>query len=71
LVKTNAAAVVAAVGAYAKINAQGQSIERSEVVSLNELFDRMTREELERYAQDGSLPDWFPKPQREAKENAS
>jgi hypothetical protein len=26
---------------------------------LNELFDRMTREELEAYAHDGTLPGWF------------
>jgi Zn-dependent peptidase ImmA (M78 family) len=70
-VDVNAAAVVAAIQAYSKINAQGQWVERSETLSFNELFDRMTREELERYAQDGSLPDWFPKPQQEAKENAS
>jgi hypothetical protein len=30
------------VAAYAKTNANGQWIERSEHVSLNELFDRMT-----------------------------
>jgi hypothetical protein len=45
--------------AYAKINAQGQWIDRSEHVHLNELFDRMTQGELEAYARDGNLPDWF------------
>ena len=59
-VEVNAGAVVSAVQAYAKINAQGQWIDRSETVNLNELFDRMTQVELERYAQDGTLPDWFP-----------
>jgi hypothetical protein len=58
-VEVTGASVVAAVQAYAKINAQGQWIDRSEHVNLNELFDRMTRDELERYAQDGSLPPWF------------
>jgi hypothetical protein len=58
-VEVTSAAVVAAVQAYAKINAQGQWIDRSEHVNLNELFERMTREELETYAKDGSLPDWF------------
>src|SRR5262249_23669662 len=52
-------AVVAAVQAYAKINAQGQWIDRSEYVNLNELFERMTRKELEAYAKDGALPGWF------------
>ena len=59
-VDVNAAAIVGAVQAYAKINAEGRWIERSETVNLNELFERMTREELEKYAQDGSLPEWFP-----------
>ena len=58
-VEATAAAVVAAVQAYAKINAQGQWIERSEHVNLNELFERMTKDELENYARDGKLPDWF------------
>ena len=58
-VEVNAAAVVSAVRAYASINALGQWIERSEQIDLNVLFDRMTREELEAYARDGSLPDWF------------
>lgn len=58
-VEVTSAAVVAAVQSYAKINAQGQWIDRSEHVNLNELFERMTREELETYAKEGTLPDWF------------
>ena len=58
-VDVNASAVVAAVQAYAKINAQGQWIDRSEHVNLNELFERMTKDELEAYARDGQLPAWF------------
>lgn len=58
-VEVTASAVVAAIQASAKINAQGQWIDRSEHVNLNELFDRMSREELEAYAKDGNLPDWF------------
>jgi hypothetical protein len=45
--------------AYAKINANGQWIERSEHISLNELFDRMTPQEMERYAATGTVPTWF------------
>ena len=60
-VDPTAASVVAAVQAYSKINAQGQWIERSESVNLNELFDRMTTAEMEAYAQDGGLPQWFTK----------
>jgi hypothetical protein len=58
-VDVNASAVVAAVQAYAKINAAGQWIDRSEHLNLNELFDKMSKDELEAYARDGSLPGWF------------
>ncbi len=58
-VDVTAAAVVAAVQAYSKINATGRWIDRSEHVNLNDLFERMTLQELEAYAQDGSLPTWF------------
>jgi hypothetical protein len=58
-VEVNAAAVVSAIQAFAKINAQGQWIDRSDRVNLNEMFERMSRDELEAYAQDGELPSWF------------
>jgi hypothetical protein len=58
-VDVNAAAVVSAVTAYARINSRGEMIERTETVNLNSLFERMSAEELDRYARDGSLPDWF------------
>lgn len=58
-VEVTAASYIAAVQAYAKINAAGQWVERSEYINLNELFDRMSRAELEKYAKDGELPDWF------------
>ena len=50
-VDVTASAVVAAVQAYAKINSAGEWIDRTESVSLNELFDRMSTNELEAYAQ--------------------
>jgi hypothetical protein len=58
-VDVTAPAVVAAVQAYSKINAMGQWVERSELVNLNELFDRMTQAEMEAYAKEGTLPTWF------------
>ena len=58
-VDVTAAAVVAAIQAYAKINAQGLWVDRSETVNVNELFDRMSKDELEKYARDGELPGWF------------
>ena len=45
-----ASAVVAAVQAYAKINAAGEWIDRTETTSMNDLFDRMTSEVVESYA---------------------
>jgi hypothetical protein len=58
-VDVTASAVVAAVQAYAKINAAGEWIDRTETVSMNDLFDRMSAQELETYAQTGTLPAWF------------
>ncbi len=58
-VDVTAAAAVAAIQAYAKINAAGQWIDRTEQVNLNDLFDRMSTAELESYARDGILPGWF------------
>lgn len=54
-----ASAVVAAVQAYSKINAAGEWIDRTETTSMNALFDRMSSQELEAYAQTGELPGWF------------
>jgi hypothetical protein len=58
-VQVNGSAVVAAIQAYAKINDSGQWIERVQGTNMNELFDKMTIPELETYARDGSLPEWF------------
>lgn len=58
-VDVTASAVVAAVQAYAKINSAGEWIDRTETVSLNQLFDRMSNGELEEYARSGALPQWF------------
>ena len=59
VVTVNAGAVVAAVQAYAKINSAGQWVDRTERINLNDLFARMTAEELESYARSGQLPAWF------------
>jgi len=58
-VHVNAQAVVSAVAVLAKLNAAGQWVDRSEMVSLNSLFERMSQKELEAYARDGELPQWF------------
>ena len=54
-----ASAVVAAGQAFAKINAAGEWIDRTETTSMNDLFDRMSTQELEAYARTGALPEWF------------
>jgi hypothetical protein len=59
-VDVTASAVVAAVQAYAKINAAGEWIDRTEQLNLNDLFDRMSTQELEAYAETSALPEWFP-----------
>jgi len=58
-VEVTASAVVAAVQAYGRLNAQGQWIDRVEHVDLNKLFERMTEAEMEAYAKEGDLPGWF------------
>jgi len=58
-VKVTGAAVVSAVSAYARINAAGQWVDRSEHIDLNALFERMSAAELDVYAREGTLPDWF------------
>jgi hypothetical protein len=58
-VSVNAAAIVAAIGAYSKINANGQWVERRETVDMVELFKRMSRDELRVYVDKGELPSWF------------
>jgi isopentenyldiphosphate isomerase len=58
-VEVSASSVVAAATALAKINNSGQWVDKIEQVNLNELFDRMTAQELETYAKTGDLPEWF------------
>jgi hypothetical protein len=57
-VDVTSAAVVSAVQAYAKINANGEWVDRVEHVDLKAVFDRMSREELDLYAKEGALPPW-------------
>ncbi len=58
-VRPSAAALVSACVALSKINAEGQTIDRVSVSSLNHAFDRFTRGELERFAAEGVLPEWY------------
>jgi hypothetical protein len=38
----------------------GQRVSRTEMLDLNRRFEKMTKEELEDYAREGTLPAWFP-----------
>lgn len=58
-VTVTASAVVQAIATYARINGRGELVERDEQVNLDDLFERMSREELETYATSGALPSWF------------
>jgi hypothetical protein len=57
--RVSAGVAVRAIEVLTKINSRGQWIERRETVNLNELFDRMSRDEMIAYAETGSLPAWF------------
>lgn len=57
-IPVTAGAIVQAITAYARINDEGQLVKRNETVILNDLFDRMSAEELETYAKSGALPAW-------------
>jgi hypothetical protein len=57
--RVSAAVAVQAIVALSKINSRGQWIDRSETVNLNELFNRMSRDEMLHYAETGLLPSWF------------
>jgi hypothetical protein len=72
VVEPNAQAVVSAVATYAKLNNLGQYVERSETVDLNQLFDKMSSQEMEAYATSGKLPEWFPvRPGQEVDQDVS
>jgi hypothetical protein len=60
-VKPNAATVVSAVATYARLNSRGELVERTQMhtVNMNELFQRMTKEEMVVYARTSALPEWF------------
>jgi len=58
-VDVTAAVVVSAISTLSKLNASGQWIDRRETIDLNDMFARMTEDEMRRYASNGELPAWF------------
>lgn len=55
----SASVVVSAVKALAKINSAGKGTEPAQATDPKKLLERMSQEEREAFARDGSLPDWF------------
>ncbi|MGA2608317.1 MAG: hypothetical protein ABSH01_12780 [Terriglobia bacterium] len=51
--------VVSAIQTYVKLNSPGKGTEWAKGTNPKELFERMSKEEREGFARDGSLPDWF------------
>jgi hypothetical protein len=64
-VHITAGSLISAIQAYAKINAQGEWVDKQENVTAAKnlaLFDRMTQGEMLKYAQTGELPEWWNSP---------
>ncbi len=56
---TTASTVLSAIKAYVKLNSQAEWKEQAQGTSPEELFERMSPQERDAFARDGSLPDWF------------
>jgi hypothetical protein len=62
-VKPSAQAFISACIALTKLDSEGRTAERIETTGrFDDLFHRMNRGEMLRYAQTGELPPWFNKP---------
>jgi hypothetical protein len=57
-VKVTVGAIVAAIQAYAKINARREWLESDERLYLDDVFDRLWPEEQGEYIETGKLPRW-------------
>jgi hypothetical protein len=58
-VSPSGSAIVSAIQLYTKINSTGQRSEQAQSTNPMELFGRMSPEERELFARDGSLPEWY------------
>lgn len=65
-VHVTAAAVVSACMVLAKLDDDQRLVDRVQISTNSSDFDRMTRAELEAYAQTGVLPPWFARDGRPA-----
>jgi len=57
--QTTLSGVVSAINAYTKLNSGEQGVEPVQATDPKKLLERMSQEEREAFAKDGSLPDWF------------
>ena len=69
--KVNASAIIKAVAVLAEITAKKQFEEPDDVDTRSELFECMNLEEFERYARNGTLPDWYKPREEPADSNGS
>jgi hypothetical protein len=51
--------ILSAIKAYTKMNSAGQGVEHGQGTNVKKSFERMSKEEREVFARDGSLPEWF------------
>jgi hypothetical protein len=58
-VSPSASGVVSAIQAYVKLNSAEQATEQAQGMNPQKLLERMSQEEREAFARDGSLPGWF------------
>jgi hypothetical protein len=56
----SAGQIIQAVQLYAQLNEKGKmDPQQVHLTNMNELFERMTKDELLKYAETGELPAWF------------
>jgi hypothetical protein len=51
--------ILSAIKAYTKMNSAGQGVEHGQGTNVKKSFERMSKEEREVFARDGSLPEWM------------
>jgi hypothetical protein len=55
----NGSSIISAIKIYMKLNSAGQGTEQAQGADPKKLFERMSKEEREGFARDGTVPNWF------------
>jgi len=55
----NGSSIISAIKAYVRLNSAGQGAEQAQGTNPKKLFERMSKEEREGFAGDGTVPNWF------------